>query len=117
MTAIFLKTATGTGTVGEKPSWVERFCSRLFSFLHSNPSYDKLHLVAVWYIEFIDGEPWREVGFDLAGKPVVSGPDAINYGFWLDTNMTLDDFSGESIPKEEFESVWLLSKELRKGKA
>ncbi len=29
-----------------------------------------------------------------------------NYGFWLDTNMEIDDFENSSVSKELFESKW-----------
>ena len=105
----FIKTTLGTG--GDKPSVISMLLSRLFS---SNPDYDeKLHLVCYWYIEFDDMLPWREIGVDNSGQPVLSGPDTSNYGFWLDTAMTYDDFSGEPISKDEFEELWNTSSYLR----
>ena len=101
----YLKTNLGTG--GEKPSIFSKFISKLFS---SNPDYDeKLHLVCIWYIEFEDFIPRREIGVELSAQPVLLGPDTSNYGFWLDTNMTYDDFSGELVSKDEFEEMWALA--------
>ncbi len=69
-----------------------------------------MHLVREWLIEFgDDGLPWREIGLDESGAPVLAGPDARNYGFWLDTNMTIKDFDGEPVAEEEFERIWKLS--------
>ena len=36
----------------------------------------------------------------------MAGPDDRNYGFWLDTNMKLKDFTGEPIEADEFELLW-----------
>jgi hypothetical protein len=74
----------------------------------ANPDYrGKLHLVHEWFIEFDDeGQPWREIGININGRPVLAGPDDRNYGFWLDTNMTLKDFSGEPVDAAEFERLW-----------
>lgn len=74
----------------------------------ANPGYGPhLHRVAAWLIEFDDdGIPGREIGLDETGRPVLAGPDDENYGFWLDTTMTLVDIGGESIPQATFEETW-----------
>ena len=74
----------------------------------ANPSYrDKMHLVDSWYIEFTDdGLPYREIGVDADGVPVLAGPSSNDYGFWLDTNMTRSDFEGTEIDRPEFEALW-----------
>ena len=76
--------------------------------MNANPDYrPRLHLVREWFVEIGDDSlPWREIGLNGAGEPVLAGPDDRNYGFWLDTNMTLAEFSGEPISQEEFEAVW-----------
>src|SRR5687768_2350812 len=79
----------------------ERIIRGLLWFVpEANPDYNgKMHLVHEWLIEFdAEGDPSREIGVDAAGKPVLAGPDARNFGFWLDTNMQFKDFSdGESV--------------------
>lgn len=77
----------------------------------SNPDYrDSLDSVKEWLIEFDEqGRPWRERGLDAHGHPIVAGPDARNHGFWLDTNMTLAEFQGEEITRQDFETLWLRS--------
>ena len=76
--------------------------------MDANPDYSpRLHLVREWFVEIGDDSlPWREIGLNGAGEPVLAGPDDRNYGFWLDTNMTLADFVGEPITREQFEDVW-----------
>ena len=82
--------------------------TKLLGRVSPNPGYEsQLHQVSEWFIEFDDeGCPAREVGLDKAGAPVLAGPDGKNYGFWLDTNMKLDDFEGERISQETFEEKW-----------
>ena len=77
----------------------------------ANPSYrNKMHLIDEWYIEFDDqGLPTREVGVDSIGKPIVAGPTSVDYGFWLDTNVTDVDMEGHEVSREEFEKLWELA--------
>jgi uncharacterized protein YndB with AHSA1/START domain len=101
----FLRTQIGTKT--SKPSWWKR----LVTIDTANPSYrGKHHLIHSWLIEF-DGDerPLREIGLDENGSIVVAGPSAMDYGFWLDTNMRLSDFVGEPISEEHFEQLWAAS--------
>ncbi len=99
----------------EKETWQEKLIKTVLFFIpKANPGYDsKMHLVKKWLIEFEeeDGEllPWREIGLDSKGTPVLAGPDKQNYGFWLDTNMKYEDFEGESIDVGEFEKIWDLT--------
>jgi len=98
----------------EKPRKLQWLNKILFFIPKSNPGYDsKMHLVKKWLIEFVeeDGEliPWREIALDKSDNIVFAGPDKINYGFWLDTNMKYEDFKGEAIEKDEFEKYWNLT--------
>jgi hypothetical protein len=81
---------------------------QLSSALDVNPDYrDKLHEVRSWLIEFDEeGLPWREIGLGADGGVVLAGPSERNYGYWLDSNMTLSDFPGEPISRELFEDLW-----------
>jgi hypothetical protein len=78
----------------------------------ANPSY-KAHYRALarWWVETLDEEPWREIGFDAASNAIVAGPSDSAYGFWCDTNMTLHDFHAQDpdlreISETEFEVAW-----------
>ncbi|OUR65668.1 hypothetical protein A9Q79_01360 [Methylophaga sp. 42_25_T18] len=75
---------------------------------NDNPDYEnKFILVHEWLIEFDeDGHPDREIGLNTEGKPVIAGPDERNYGFWLDTNMRINDFENNEISSEYFETKW-----------
>jgi hypothetical protein len=77
----------------------------------ASPSYcGKHHRIRTWLIEFDeDGNPWREIGLDAEGGIVVAGPSAKDYGFWLDTNMKFEDFTGTLVTQDQFESLWTAS--------
>ena len=91
-------------------SIAERIIRGILWFIpEANPDYKaKMYLVKEWLIEFDDeGNPWREIGMGSDGQPVLAGPDAKNYGFWLDTNMKINDFKdGEIVSKDSFEEIW-----------
>ena len=79
---------------------------RLLERSNANPDYNH-SLVAEWLIEFGDDDyPWREIGLGSDGVPVLAGPDDRNYGYWLDTNMKYDDFTGTEISSAEFTEKW-----------
>jgi hypothetical protein len=74
----------------------------------ANPDY-RLDLVRECWVEFdADGMPNREIGLGEDGSPVLAGPDDRNYGFWLDTIMRFDNFTGEQVDAAEFEDMWRL---------
>ena len=93
----------GGSTIGVR---IAQFVLKLIP--KANPDYEgKMHLVKEWLIEFDDdGKPWREIGMDDSGRPVLAGPSIRNYGFWLDTNMIASDFHGEKLDRNEFEKNW-----------
>jgi hypothetical protein len=105
---VFIRTKLATDWGEPTPrSWWER----LLSSWVSNPTYEgKYHLIDSWLIEFDDdGEPEREIALDAAGDVVFAGPSPSDYGFWLDTNARLSDFTGDPVSPEEFEAKWLAS--------
>lgn len=113
----YLRTRLATN-FPEKRSFGEKFIRVVLFFIpRAIPDYEpKLHLVREWVVECGEsGEPWREVGLDATGEPVVSGPDDWNYGFWCDTNAKREDLKGEPITREEFEEQWRRAAHLRQG--
>ncbi|MCH9693469.1 MAG: hypothetical protein K0U72_03075 [Gammaproteobacteria bacterium] len=104
----YLRTTLATDwTEGQAPEGM--FVRLLKTFVpEANPGYDnKMHLIREWYLEFdTDENPWREIGLDARGAPVIAGPSNNDYGFWLDTNMKRDDFEGDPITQAEFEQKW-----------
>ena len=105
----FIRTTKATGWKPQTTSSVERFARALLSFIpRANPDYEsKLYLVHEWLIEFDEnGLPNREIGLNPNGMPVIAGPNKENYGFWLDTNMTIADFCDTPLSRDEFETAW-----------
>ena len=107
----YLRTKVGTEWPAHtEPGRFRRLVHALLFFIPvTNPDYEAmLPLVAEWLIEFDDsGEPWREIGLDANGEPVLAGPNERNYGFWLDTDMRLTDFTGDAVTREDFEALWV----------
>ena len=104
---MYLKTKIATDWDTVEPDGVLVKLMRRF-VPEANPSYrDKMHLIDMWYIEFDEqGIPYREIGVDAAGRPVVAGPTPTDYGYWLDANVTDVDLDGIEIEPEEFEALW-----------
>ncbi len=104
----YLRTTTGTDFEEKEPFGVKVLRTVLFFIPEANPGYrNKMHLVKEWLIEFDEKEmPYREIGLNKNGEPVLAGPDETNYGFWLDTEMKFNNFEGKEISKAEFEKIW-----------
>ena len=104
----YLRTNLATDWKKEKNSSVRVFEKLLWFIPKSNPGYEgKLHLVNEWLVEFGDDNlPAREIGLNKNGVPILAGPSKGSYGFWLDTNMTFQDFDDQEIEADEFEKLW-----------
>ena len=105
--SLYLKTKIATDWDTPKPDGV--FVKLLRRIIpEANPNYrNKMHLIDTWFIEFDEqGLPSREVGVDTDGQPVVAGPTSVDYGYWLDANVTDADLSGVEIEQDEFEALW-----------
>jgi len=97
-------------------SILDRVSRKLKLKIMENPTYQpKMHLVKEWLIEFDGDLPWREIGIDSNGEPVLAGPTSVDYGFWHDTNMQYSDFDGVIINPSEFEEYWVKSAKVRGG--
>lgn len=105
---VYLRTKTGTDFEEGEPFGVIVLRFILFFIPEANPGYrNKMHLVREWLIEFDEnGMPYREIGLNQTGEPILAGPDERNYGFWLDADLTLKDFEGKEISKDEFMKIW-----------
>ncbi|MEZ4857323.1 MAG: hypothetical protein R2781_00760 [Flavobacteriaceae bacterium] len=96
------------------PSRMSKILSNILFFIPKSRYHNKnWHLINNWLIEFTEtnGEllPWREIALDDKNDIIFAGPSDQFYGYWLDTNMTFNDFEGEEIDKEEFERLWKIS--------
>ena len=77
----FIRTKLATDWPQSQNTVVGKLINTISGKLSSNPDYKKrLHLVREWLIEFNhDNLPEREIGLNLAGEPVISGPDDKNF--------------------------------------
>ena len=80
----------------------------------SKPIQSKLiDKVEYWMIEFeiLSGNPIREIGLDINKNVIVKFPFKNDYGYWLDNNLTLNDFIAKFETKEikqtDFEENWM----------
>lgn len=80
----------------------------------ANPDYDsKIDLVSYWLLEFEDehSTPEREIGLNSNEDVIMKMPYKDNYGYWVDNNLTFDDFHKTfevvDITKEFFEEKWI----------
>ena len=81
----------------------------------ANPDFeDKIDEVKWWLVEFDSetGIPKREIGLDKEGRVILKMPFKDNYGFWIDSNLSLNDFKESFIVSEisqnSFEESWKL---------
>ena len=91
----------------------DRISSSLGKFLNANPDIEsKIDEVEQWVVEYDNTEyhqAIREIGIDSQGNIILKMPDDRNYGFWLDTGFTLNDFKKfgiNYITEDEFNNLW-----------
>lgn len=78
----------------------------------TNPTLEEnIDYVRTWYIEYDETQysTLRELGQDENGTLVFKAPYKHNLGFWVDEELTLDDyrkFNLTEISAEEFEKIW-----------
>ena len=99
----------------EKTSFKEKVIGFILSHVlpNANPDFDNRYKdVVTWYIEYDDKNccPCREVGVDLNDNAIVMAPYKKNYGYWMDTNMTIETYTNQYdiiyINKNIFENIW-----------
>lgn len=90
-----------------------KLLNRLDKILCANPDFeDRIWDVGQWYVEYDEScdSTWREIGLDVHGNVIIKMPDERNYGYWLDTNCTIDFFRSQSgfqiISEQAFEELW-----------
>lgn len=74
----------------------------------ANPDLEsKFADVRLWWVEINEhGMPQREIGFDVAGSPIVLAPDDRNTGFWTDSAMVFSPQDFEAVDQASFDSAW-----------
>lgn len=107
---------TVTFSTKEKSSIFERIFDNVLDFI-TNALGDfykeeKFNLVRTWYIEFEEetGSTCREIGVDADGNVQVKAEGVC--GFWIDADLTLDDyrkFGITPIDFKTFQQLWFSS--------
>ena len=79
----------------------------------ANPDFEnQISKVKFWLLEFENKEsiPTREIGLNNSGELLMKMPYKKNYGYWIDNNLTYNDFfrhfTIEEISREYFEAKW-----------
>lgn len=79
----------------------------------ANPDFDmKYNDVEIWIVECDEEKDSinREIGLDKDGMVIVKGPFQNNVGYWVDNNLTIDDYKNafdvQYIDKAVFEKLW-----------
>ncbi len=79
----------------------------------ANPDFDiKYNDVDTWFVEYDEDNDCtnREIGLNRDGHIIVKGPFNNNLGYWVDNDLSLqdyeDDFDIQYINKDVFEELW-----------
>lgn len=111
---IYLKIKEPDGTV-KKEGFIKRSIQFFLELIipKANPDYDgKISFVTYWLLEFEgkDSVPDREIGLGINEEVILKMPYRNNYGYWVDNNLTFEDFQdtfeAEEITREYFEEKW-----------
>ena len=98
-----------------KHSIVEKNIDRLFRLIipKANPNFEeKYDSVKYWCIEYdeVNNFTNREIGLDKNENVIIISPFEKNYGFWVDTNLSLTDYYDQrdiiEISGDQFEILW-----------
>ena len=83
-----------------------------FFLPQANPDFnDEYDRVILWYIEYDDIKKYinREIGINENGEISVVAPYKGNLGFWIDSDLNIEDFEKfdlEQISKSDFDYLW-----------
>lgn len=110
----YMKPIKGDGSLQKiKNGLLRRIIRKISNIFLANPDFDaKLQDVVQWYLEYDEknNESLREIGIDSNNQIIVKIPDKRNYGFWNDTNLTLEDFENrfgiQKVTEKEFNNLW-----------
>lgn len=110
----YKKPIKGDGSLQKtKNGLLRRMIRKISNIFLSNPDFEaKLQDVVQWYLEYDEknNESLREIGLDSNNQIIVKMPDKRNYGFWNDTNLTIEDFENRfgihKVTEIEFNNLW-----------
>ncbi len=106
-----------TYSEGQTLSFFDRiivyFLHKICRIPKANPDFENVYAkVATWYIEYdeVNGYTSREIGLDKDGKVIVKGPYKANLGFWVDNDLTINDYADrfdiQYTDQAIFETLW-----------
>jgi hypothetical protein len=106
----YIETTKAAGPWHPEKLW-QKICRKILITIlpRANPNFDdKYRDVRVWWLEIDDkdSKPNREIGFGSDGKPIVIGPYGNNYGFWTDSDESVDVAWGSPVEAERFNQAW-----------
>lgn len=109
-----MKPIKGDGSLQKtKNGLLRRIVRKISNIFLANPDFDaKLQDVVQWYLEYDEknNESLREIGIDSNNQIIVKIPDKRNYGYWNDTNLTIEDFENrfgiQKVTEKEFNNLW-----------
>ena len=102
----------------ENPSIFKRMLYKALDFMINaiGDGYEeeKFNLVKTWYIEYEEEtqSTCREIGVDTNGDVQVKAPFNGVYGYWVDADLTLEDyrkFGMTSVDFKTFQQIWFSS--------
>lgn len=110
----YMKPIKGDGSLQKtKNGLLRRIIRKISNIFLANPDFDaKLQDVVQWYLEYDEknNESLREIGIDSNNQIIVKIPDKRNYGFWNDTNLTIEDFENrfgiQKVTEKVFNNLW-----------
>lgn len=110
----YMKPIKGDGSLQKtKNGLLRRVIRKISNIFLANPDFDaKLQDVVQWYLEYDEknNESLREIGIDSNNQIIVKIPDKRNYGYWNDTNLTIEDFENrfgiQKVTEKEFNNLW-----------
>lgn len=110
----YMKPIKGDGSLQKtKNGLLRRIIRKISNIFLANPDFDaKLQDVVQWYLEYDEknNESLREIGIDSNNQIIVKIPDKRNYGYWNDTNLTIEDFENrfgiQKVTEKEFNNLW-----------
>lgn len=95
----------------KKKSFLVKLLSLFIS--EANPDFDRyVNVVNYWQLEFENEKsiPSREVGLNNKREVIMKMPYKNNYGYWIDNNLTYEDFKEifkyKILDKEIFQENW-----------
>ena len=93
-----------------KLNWWEKGIIKFLSLIipKANPDFDHLYThVRLWWLELDENNmPQREIGFNENNVTIVGAPISNNYGFFTDSNESIESRDFKEMDSEQFINAW-----------